>query len=49
MNINEINIRSNISLAALQSGGERLFDSLFVYENYPNPTNGSAVGDVVTA
>ena len=38
-NVNEINTRSNISLARLQSAGERLFDSLFVYENYPNPTN----------
>jgi non-ribosomal peptide synthase protein (TIGR01720 family) len=38
-NINEINTRSEISLAKLQKGGERLFDSLFVYENYPNPTS----------
>ena len=34
--INEINSRSNINLATLQKGSERLFDSLFVYENYPN-------------
>ncbi len=38
-NINEINARSNISLARLQKGGERLFDCLFIYENYPKPTN----------
>ncbi|MDD9337855.1 MAG: amino acid adenylation domain-containing protein [Rickettsiaceae bacterium] len=37
--INEINSRSDISLVKLQKGGERLFDSLFVYENYPNPAN----------
>ena len=33
--IQEINSRSDISLAQLQKSGERLFDSLFVYENYP--------------
>ena len=38
-NINEINSRSNISLAKLQKEGERLFDSLFVYENYPTPSD----------
>ena len=32
-NINEINSRSDISLAKLQKRGQRLFDSLFVYEN----------------
>ena len=38
-NINEINSRSDQSLARLQKdrNGERLFDSLFVYENYPVP------------
>ncbi|MDA0939096.1 MAG: condensation domain-containing protein, partial [Proteobacteria bacterium] len=36
--INEINSRSEISLAKLQKGGVRLFDSLFMYENYPNIT-----------
>ena len=35
-NISEINIRSSVNLAKIQKGGERLFDSLFVYENYPN-------------
>ena len=39
-NINEINTRSEVSLAKLQKGGERLFESLFVYENYPNPAGG---------
>ena len=38
-NINEINSRSNVSLAGLQSGGERLFNNLFIYENYPNTIN----------
>ena len=32
--INELNNRSNISLAKLQKNGERLFNSLFMYENY---------------
>ncbi|EKD45764.1 MAG: hypothetical protein ACD_69C00150G0001, partial [uncultured bacterium] len=35
--INEINNRSNTSLAGLQADGERLFDSLLIYENYPLP------------
>ncbi len=35
-NINEINSKSSASLAYIQKGGERLFDCLFVYENYPN-------------
>ena len=33
--INEFNSRSIVNLAKLQVGGERLFDSLFIYENYP--------------
>src|SRR5439155_8333880 len=33
--INELNSHSTISLAKLQSSGRRLFNSLFVYENYP--------------
>ncbi|MFY0577930.1 amino acid adenylation domain-containing protein [Cystobacter fuscus] len=37
--INEINQRSTIDLASLQRNGERLFDSLFIYENYPNGGN----------
>ena len=37
--INEINIRSNVNLASLQKNGERLFDTIFVYENYPVPKN----------
>ena len=36
--INEINSHSNVSLGKLQKGGRRLFDSLFVYENYPVPS-----------
>ena len=34
--LHELNDRSNISLAKLQCQGERLFDSIFVYENYPH-------------
>ena len=37
-NINEMNIRSNVNLTTLQKDGERLFDTLFVYENYPGIT-----------
>ncbi|MER6306840.1 amino acid adenylation domain-containing protein [Streptomyces sp. NPDC001657] len=33
--IHEIGRRPVVDLAALQSGGRRLFDSLFIYENYP--------------
>ena len=33
--INEVNSRSNINLANLQPNGERLFDSLLVFENQP--------------
>ncbi|WP_207385403.1 non-ribosomal peptide synthetase [Legionella cincinnatiensis] len=33
---NEINQRSAMSLAKLQRQGERLFDCLFLYGNYPN-------------
>jgi amino acid adenylation domain-containing protein/thioester reductase-like protein len=33
--INEINLKSDVSLVELQGGRERLFSSLFVYENYP--------------
>ncbi|NDA90264.1 MAG: amino acid adenylation domain-containing protein, partial [Alphaproteobacteria bacterium] len=38
-NINEISSKSNINLAKLQKGAIRLFDSLFIYENYPNSAN----------
>ncbi|KAB8033633.1 non-ribosomal peptide synthetase [Fluviispira multicolorata] len=34
--INEINTRSNINLTDIQKNGKRLFDSIFVFENYPN-------------
>ena len=37
--ITEMNIRSNSNLAKLQKEGNRLFDTLFVYENYPTPVN----------
>ncbi|HEY8371301.1 MAG TPA: amino acid adenylation domain-containing protein [Pseudonocardiaceae bacterium] len=37
--IHEINSRSTVDLAALQSAGRRLFDSLFIYENYPAVTD----------
>lgn len=35
--INEANNRSNVDLVSLQKSGERLFNTLFVYENYPMP------------
>ena len=38
VDVNEINERSNVSLSSLQTEGKRLFDSLFIYENYPNPS-----------
>ena len=38
-NITEMNSRSNTNLAKLQKEGNRLFDTLFVYENYPTPVN----------
>ena len=37
--INEANSRSDINLASLQREGKRLFDSLFVFENYPLKEN----------
>ncbi|MFD6986853.1 AMP-binding protein, partial [Streptomyces sp. NPDC059956] len=33
--INEFNARSTVNLAALHEGSNRLFDSLFIYENWP--------------
>ncbi|WP_426575526.1 amino acid adenylation domain-containing protein (plasmid) [Xenorhabdus stockiae] len=36
-NIADLNSHSAVSLASLQSGGERLFHSLLVFENYPAP------------
>ena len=37
--INEANSRCDINLSQLQKGGVRLFNTLFVYENYPTPEN----------
>ncbi|MFF0212639.1 amino acid adenylation domain-containing protein [Streptomyces althioticus] len=37
--LHEISRRSSVDLAALQAGGRRLFDSLFIYENYPAITD----------
>ena len=34
--INEINSRSVVNLSTLQKNGERLFDCIFVFENYPS-------------
>ncbi|APJ02762.1 non-ribosomal peptide synthetase [Silvanigrella aquatica] len=34
-NINEINSKWNINLANIQINGRRLFDSIFIFENYP--------------
>ena len=41
--INEANDNSNMNLADLQVEGERLFDILFGYENFPAPKNTSAI------
>lgn len=35
----EINTYSHINLASLQKGGEQLFDTLFIFENYPVSEN----------
>ena len=43
-NITELNSRSNTNLAKLQKDGNRLFDTLFVYENYPTPVNNNNEG-----
>ncbi|CAL9553974.1 amino acid adenylation domain-containing protein [Streptomyces sp. enrichment culture] len=37
--LHEISRRGDADLAALQTGGRRLFDSLFIYENYPAVTD----------
>jgi natural product biosynthesis luciferase-like monooxygenase protein/amino acid adenylation domain-containing protein/non-ribosomal peptide synthase protein (TIGR01720 family) len=37
--ITELNLHSAVNLSSLQEGGRRLFDCLFVYENYPTPTS----------
>ncbi|WP_421546121.1 amino acid adenylation domain-containing protein [Lactiplantibacillus plantarum] len=39
---NECMMHSNVSLAGLQRNGTRLFDTLFVYENYPVSTDSSS-------
>ncbi|MDR1057744.1 MAG: amino acid adenylation domain-containing protein [Coxiellaceae bacterium] len=46
--INEMNSRSNVNLSRLQTDGKRLFDSLFVYENYPPPkcTSDLSISDI---
>lgn len=36
---NECMMHSNVSLASLQLNGTRLFETLFIYENYPLPKN----------
>lgn len=33
--INELNARSTVNLAELHKGADRLFDTLFIYENWP--------------
>ena len=43
--INEVNSRSNVSLAGIQKGGKPLFNTLFVYENYPVPEGEESEGD----
>ncbi|QUM89316.1 amino acid adenylation domain-containing protein [Moritella sp. 36] len=39
--ISSINSHSGVALASLQKQGERLFHSLFVFENYPTPEGDS--------
>ncbi len=48
--IAEINSYNNVSLADLQANGQRLFHSLFVFENYPSPmdTNTSGIENHLT-
>ncbi len=48
--IAEINSYSNVCLADLQANGQRLFHSLFVFENYPSPidTNTSGIENHLT-
>ncbi|WP_188047588.1 non-ribosomal peptide synthetase [Vibrio vulnificus] len=43
-----LNSHSAVSLAELQSQGERLFHSLFVFENYPLPINKEVSEQAVT-
>ncbi|OTA15882.1 peptide synthase [Xenorhabdus vietnamensis] len=46
-----LNSHSAVSLANLQSDGERLFHSLFVFENYPDPVeneNGEGIEHTLT-
>jgi amino acid adenylation domain-containing protein/non-ribosomal peptide synthase protein (TIGR01720 family) len=40
-NINEISTKTEVDLATLQNNGQRLFDTLFIFENFPNPCTGS--------
>ena len=37
--INDINARSTVNLVDLHTGSSRLFDNLFIYENYPTQEN----------
>ncbi|MGS2718619.1 amino acid adenylation domain-containing protein [Eionea flava] len=45
--ISEINSYSSVSLSSLQSGAERLFHSLFVFENYPEVDSTSSCADSI--
>lgn len=46
-NINDINDRSNIDLAKLQKQGIRIFNTLFIFENYPSPDEQREISDLV--
>jgi len=35
---NDLSEKSNVDLSSIQAGRTRLFDSLFIYENFPNPS-----------
>ncbi|MCG7495643.1 amino acid adenylation domain-containing protein [Vibrio sp. Of7-15] len=47
LKIAELNSYSNVSLAKLQKGGQRLFHSLFIYENYPVDPDAAKRGGLV--
>lgn len=46
-NINDINERSSVDLAKLQKQGVRLFNTLFIFENYPSPEEQGENSDLV--
>lgn len=47
--IAEINSHTNISLSKLQKGGQRFFNTIFVYENYPKPKESVLNFEIISA